>query len=608
MNKIRPELLTRCVVPALLLVAACTDSPAPTGPGSEMDLPIAASLVVNFEAGDGAQFLFLPPLSDGKPTEPLATGLELTVTVCGDGESPSCVELEAVEEDDHYRANWKSGKGSASDAFSIVVSGFGKPLGELTLTLENRGSEKSGRTFPIKFWVGEGIAAEVFCGEEVRCNAAVVPDEGTTTIATEDETGNTIAEVTFPPEAVPEGGLVVTVDCRVGGFDPGDPGDGPLPTDLDQWPMFCHIDVLNPDGTEFVGDLPGDATLEVCVVDEFIDPDFHPFFNIANLLLGKSTDGTDFEFLPLGPSTLKCVDISTTAAGPATRALRSIGSRLASLFSPVLPQKLYASMSMFRDGGVGGLIRSFSDVNPVEPASIAGTVTDGLGDPIIGVTVTLTGLTSATATTDGSGDYSFEPLQAEVGGTVYTVTVSGLPFLVDVTGSGLFVADFMTTPDVFFNAVTGNYYQAFATRLSWDDARDAADDALSFRGCGGHLATITSVAENLFIVTSMDQVAVAGVPSTENLGGYWIGGFQPAGSSTPASGWGWVTSEPFSFTNWATGEPNDSGGAPGENGSENSMQFLGDWGGVPDKTRWNDEPGDRSYGYVVEYQCTPLAP
>ncbi|MFV2006973.1 MAG: hypothetical protein ACC667_05980, partial [Longimicrobiales bacterium] len=73
MNKIRPGLMTPCVVLVLLLVAACTDSRAPTGPVSEMDLPIAKSIVVNSEAGDGAQFLFLPPLSDGKPTEPLAT-------------------------------------------------------------------------------------------------------------------------------------------------------------------------------------------------------------------------------------------------------------------------------------------------------------------------------------------------------------------------------------------------------------------------------------------------------------------------------------------------------------------------------------------------------
>jgi hypothetical protein len=149
-------------------------------------------------------------------------------------------------------------------------------------------------------------------------------------------------------------------------------------------------------------------------------------------------------------------------------------------------------------------------------------------------------------------------------------------------------------PQAFFNPATGNYYQAFATRETWADARDAADD-LSFGVCEGHLATITSAAENAFIVTNMPQVAVAAAGSGLG-GGYWIGGFQPAGSPEPGGGWAWVTGEPFSYTNWATTpEPNNSGG-------EESMQFIGDWR-PEERTMWNDEGGFKEYGYVVEYEC-----
>ena len=593
MNRTHSKLAALWVVPAVLLAAACSDSQGPTTLGTDTDLPIATSVVVDVESGGGADFLFLQPLSAGNPTAPLATGLDLMVTVCH--ATDGCVEIEAVEEDDHYHANWKSNKKKKGETYSVEVSGFGIVLGKLTLGLESKGSEKAGRTFPIKFWVGEGIGEVVEdiqdCVGDDRCNAEVAPAGETTVITTQDEDQNTMAVLTLPSAAPPPGGLVVTVDCRIGGFDPG---EGPLPTALDQWPLFCDITALNPDGTEFTGVLGTPATLDVCVVDDLLQPPYHDFgLTVANLLLGKSTGPSNFEFLPLAASALTCDDITTVAVGPATGMLRSIGSKLASIFEPVLPQKLYAGMSLVRDGGVGGLISSFSDINPVEPASIAGRVTDGDGTALAGLTVTLSPGAMATVT-DVNGDYSFGPLAAAVGGTLYTVTVSPLPpRVVNVTGSGVFHADF----GIFFNAATGNYLQAFSNRLPWPTAMTTAA-GLSFRGCVGHLATITSAAENAFIVTNMPQATQLAAGSGLG-GGYWIGGFQPSGSAEPAGGWAWVTGEPFGgYTNWGGAEPNNSGGA------EDSMQFLGDWSAT-EQTTWNDEPGVRLYGYVVEYDCTP---
>jgi hypothetical protein len=171
---------------------------------------------------------------------------------------------------------------------------------------------------------------------------------------------------------------------------------------------------------------------------------------------------------------------------------------------------------------------------------------------------------------------------------------------VSVTGSGTFTADFQAVvpAGVFYNPANGNYYQAYAPRLAWPDARVAAA-GLTLGTCVGHLVTITSAAENAFIVTNMPQVIQAGLGSPLG-GGYWIGGYQPAGADPvggPTNPWAWVTGEPFGpFANWGSGEPNNLGN------SEHTIQFYGDWSSWQAAT-WNDEPGDRKYGYVVEYEC-----
>lgn len=443
-------------LPLALTAWACSDTSTPT---DLMDIPVASAVSVSFQAGNGDQFLFLPPLAPGKPTAALATGLDLSVTICGP--SGPCEDVAAKEEDDHYQVNWKSAKAQAGAEYTFTVHGSGYldgfMLGEIKITPESKGKDKAGSTFPIKFWVGEtlgdAVAAVSDCVGDDRCNADVVPESVTTTIVTQDENGATMGELIFPPEAVPAGGLIVTLDCRQGGYDPG---DGPLPTDLDQWPLFCHVDARNPDGSEFTGVLPGEASIEVCVVDELTDPinqgPYHGFVNHDDLVLGKSHTGVDFTFLAPGPESLSCIGatVQTASASPVGRFFDAIGSRLAWALSPVLPQKLYARAMMFRDGGVGGLVSSFSDINPVQPAIIDGHVTYDAGNTgIAGVTVTLSGAASASTTTDGTGYYAFGPLQAaQGGGSSYTVAVSGTPTFVtpsqnvSVTGSGTYTTDF----------------------------------------------------------------------------------------------------------------------------------------------------------------------
>ncbi len=72
--------------------------------------------------------------------------------------------------------------------------------------------------------------------------------------------------------------------------------------------------------------------------------------------------------------------------------------------------------------------------------------------------------------------------------------------------------------------------------LSWDMAKAYCEQS------GGHLATITSVEEQNAISSLGEEYA-------------WIGGFRNSENS-----WKWVTDEPFGYTNWRSGEPNNGEG------------------------------------------------
>jgi formylglycine-generating enzyme required for sulfatase activity len=100
---------------------------------------------------------------------------------------------------------------------------------------------------------------------------------------------------------------------------------------------------------------------------------------------------------------------------------------------------------------------------------------------------------------------------------------------------------------------------------------------------GGYLATFTSPEE------WARGSAAAGSRSL------WIGGYQGANKVEPAGGWVWVTGEPWGFTAWGLGEPNNSG-------TEDHAVIWSHpkWGNVP---AWVDYSEAGKYGYLLE---TPL--
>ncbi len=96
-----------------------------------------------------------------------------------------------------------------------------------------------------------------------------------------------------------------------------------------------------------------------------------------------------------------------------------------------------------------------------------------------------------------------------------------------------------------------------ADKISWEEARDAAAASAYQVTPGvflqGHLATVTSEAENAWLVANLYQVL-------GYLHAAWLGAYQDTGApdySEPDGGWTWITGEEWSYTNWYSGEPND---------------------------------------------------
>jgi TolB-like protein len=137
-----------------------------------------------------------------------------------------------------------------------------------------------------------------------------------------------------------------------------------------------------------------------------------------------------------------------------------------------------------------------------------------------------------------------------------------------------------------FCADNGHYYQIIPVAgITWDDAKKEAE-ALTYKGLKGHLATFTSNNEKRFVFGNMGRA--------NNLQGYWIGGFQPDRSPEPRGNWKWVTGEPWKYSNWENGEPNN------KNLNENALQLN-----APDG-KWNDVPRETTgMGFILEFSPEP---
>jgi hypothetical protein len=156
----------------------------------------------------------------------------------------------------------------------------------------------------------------------------------------------------------------------------------------------------------------------------------------------------------------------------------------------------------------------------------------------------------------------------------------------------------------------GHTYRVVATSLiSWNSANAAAQAA------GGYLATITSSNENAFIFSLIDDPTYW--VQSANGHGPWIGGYQLPNSAEPAGGWTWVpetgstTAQPFTYTNWESGEPNNlTNTVNGTNYNQDRCAFFHLGSGRA--ATWSDEYNLTGSGlnqwtssYVIEFSGIP---
>lgn len=142
---------------------------------------------------------------------------------------------------------------------------------------------------------------------------------------------------------------------------------------------------------------------------------------------------------------------------------------------------------------------------------------------------------------------------------------------------------------------------------TWQSSRNQAD-ALSLNGVSGHLASVTSAAENDFLQTEFSGFlfdnGIVGQQAPSNSIYAWIGLFAP----TVNSQFQWTTGEPLAYMNWAPDEPNFQGFAFWQY----THYWTRDFGNGPTWT-WNNEQNagfevlnnSNRYGFIVEFATIP---
>jgi hypothetical protein len=158
---------------------------------------------------------------------------------------------------------------------------------------------------------------------------------------------------------------------------------------------------------------------------------------------------------------------------------------------------------------------------------------------------------------------------------------------------------------ILYNQETQHYYEFVPGFFTWSEAKTQAESR-STKGLQGYLATITSAAENAFLV---EQFMLPNFPPTTRSWG-WIG----ASDADQEGEWKWVTgpeagtifqgvssassslslkqSSADTYTNWASGEPNNLGNEDFAHLDYRVNRPAG---------QWNDANTITRIGYFVEY-------
>lgn len=142
--------------------------------------------------------------------------------------------------------------------------------------------------------------------------------------------------------------------------------------------------------------------------------------------------------------------------------------------------------------------------------------------------------------------------------------------------------------------------------VQWGGSWEIGNTLAQLRG--GYLATITSAAENDFVVSLIRSPEFWNVLENSTgpdwWDGPWIGGLQdnPRALDT---GWKWVTGEEFSYTNWHPGQPDD------QLGDQDRLHYWDSGDGLTMQTikpQWDDQQRwiFTNRAFIVEYDVIPV--
>jgi hypothetical protein len=142
------------------------------------------------------------------------------------------------------------------------------------------------------------------------------------------------------------------------------------------------------------------------------------------------------------------------------------------------------------------------------------------------------------------------------------------------------------TPVVWEQAAGGNchVYGAVKKNLHWWNSL-ADSDKYIYNGKRGRLVTITSAEEQAFVYNNVAKAAGGGrffIGGGRKLGG---GPYFWAKPGVAQAAW----DEPFSYTNWGTAQPDNSGGLE----AQSEMWSDG---------KWNDVAADANLNYLIEFE------
>lgn len=137
-------------------------------------------------------------------------------------------------------------------------------------------------------------------------------------------------------------------------------------------------------------------------------------------------------------------------------------------------------------------------------------------------------------------------------------------------------------PNVTYNAATGHWYKYIAGTSTWAQSKAGAV------ALGGYLVTYADIQEITWTLTNL------GVPSTS----VWIGGSDNGSEGS----WYWANGDTWLFTNWNTGEPNNSA-------TEDYLMMYTNSSSPTNYGKWNDANAVYTLpGYIVEWSTDPNPP